>query len=97
MGTFLGFLLIYLLVKVVLIAVGIAIGFLLHWLVPSIDLGMGALIGVVATGFSIYFYGRLLTLPDSDLVTGAAETPSPITYIIDPIPMPRQRGSRRKA
>ena len=92
MRALLGLLLVYLLVKTVLIAVGIGIGFLLHWLVPSIDVGMGALIGVVATAFSIYLFARVSASADTDL----AETPSPVTYIIDPIPMPPQRGRRRK-
>ena len=54
MRSLLGFLFIYLLVKTFLIALGVGIGFLLHWIVPAIDVGMGVLIGVVATGFSIY-------------------------------------------
>lgn len=98
MRSLLGFLFIYLLVKTFLIALGIGIGFLLHWIVPAIDVGMGVLIGVVATGFSIYFFGRISALPDpSTLEDLEPETVSPVTYIIDPIPpLPRRRRSKRR-
>ncbi len=42
--------LVYLVLKLVLLALGIGVGWLLHWLIPAIDLGLGVLIGVVATG-----------------------------------------------
>jgi len=31
-------------------AIGLGVGFLLHWLVPAIDVGMATLIGVVTLG-----------------------------------------------
>ena len=98
MRSLLGFLFIYLLVKTFLIALGVGIGFLLHWIVPAIDVGMGVLIGVVATGFSIYFFGRISALPDSSTVEDPElETVSPVTYIIDPIPpLPRRRRGKRR-
>ena len=44
------------------IAVGLGGGFLLHRLVPSIDLGMGTLIGVVALGGCFLWLSRISTL-----------------------------------
>ena len=98
MRSLLGFLFIYLLVKTFLIALGVGIGFLLHWIVPAIDVGMGVLIGVVATGFSIYFFARISTLPDSSTAEDTElETVSPVTYIIDSIPpLPRRRRGKRR-
>jgi hypothetical protein len=43
-----------------ILALGAGLGFLLHWLLPAIDLGLGFLIGVVVTGFSIHFFSRLI-------------------------------------
>ena len=61
----LGLLAIYLLINLGLIGLGVGIGFLLHWMLPSVDLGMGVLIGVVATGFSIHYYARLMKVVDA--------------------------------
>jgi apolipoprotein N-acyltransferase len=44
------------------IAIGLGVGFLLHWLVPAIDLGMGTLIGVVTLGGCFLWLSRLSTL-----------------------------------
>lgn len=52
-------LIVYLLIKIVLLGIGIGIGFLLHWMLPTVDLGMGILIGVTATGIAIHFFIRL--------------------------------------
>jgi hypothetical protein len=60
MKAFLGLLLVYLLINLGLITVGVGIGFLLHRMLPSVDLGTGILIAVVATGFSIHYFIRLL-------------------------------------
>jgi NhaP-type Na+/H+ or K+/H+ antiporter len=38
---------VYLLIKAVLLAIGVGIGFLLHWMLPAVDLGIGILIGRV--------------------------------------------------
>lgn len=56
----LGMFFIYLIFNLGLIAFGVAIGFLLHWILPSVDLGTSILIAVVATGFSIHYFIRLL-------------------------------------
>ena len=49
----------YLLFNVLLIAFGIGTGFLLHWILPAVEIGMSILIGVVAAGISLYFGIRL--------------------------------------
>lgn len=60
MKVFLGLLLVYLVIHLGLIAIGVGFGFLLHGLMPSVDLGMGILTGVVSAGFSIHYFFRLL-------------------------------------
>ena len=44
------------------IVIGLGGGFLLHGLIPAIDLGMGTLIGVVALGGCFLWLSRLSTL-----------------------------------
>jgi divalent metal cation (Fe/Co/Zn/Cd) transporter len=56
----LGLFIIYLLIKAVLLGIGIGIGFLLHWMLPVVDLGIGILIGVVATGIAVHFFTQLM-------------------------------------
>ncbi len=60
MKAILGLLVVFILINLGLIAFGVAIGFLLHWILASVDLGTGILIAVVATGFSIHYFIRLL-------------------------------------
>ncbi len=60
MKAILGLLFLFILINLGLIAVGVAIGFLLHWILRSVDLGTSILISVVATGFSIHYFIRLL-------------------------------------
>ena len=43
-------------------AIGLGVGFLLHWLVPAIDLGMATLIGVVTLGGCFLWLSRISTL-----------------------------------
>jgi hypothetical protein len=44
------------------IAIGLGVGFLLHRLVPAIDLGMATLIGVVTLGGCFLWISRISTL-----------------------------------
>ncbi len=44
------------------ITIGVGVGFVLHRLVPPIDLGMGTLIGVVALGGCFLWLSRISTL-----------------------------------
>lgn len=48
----------YLAINLFLLGLGIGIGFLLHWILPAVDLGIGILIGVVTTIASINLYLR---------------------------------------
>jgi hypothetical protein len=47
---------------VVWMAIGLGVGFLLHWVVPLIDLGMATLIGVVTLGGCFLWLSRMSTL-----------------------------------
>jgi len=81
-----------------LLLLGTGIGFLLHWLMPSVDFGIGVLIGVITIGFTSQLFARISSMPLDDPLDDAtfAEpfTPQRITYLIDPEPRPRRR--RRK-
>ena len=56
------FLSMVLLSMTVWMAIGLGVGFLLHWLVPAIDLGMATLIGVVTLGGCFLWLSRISTL-----------------------------------
>lgn len=43
-------------------AIGLGVGFVLHWVVPAIDLGMATLIGVVTLGGCFLWLSRISTL-----------------------------------
>lgn len=60
MKAILGLLITFLVVNLGVIASGIGIGFLLRWVLPSVDLGAGILIGVVSIGLSIHYFSRIL-------------------------------------
>jgi hypothetical protein len=45
-----------LLIFLVVLIVGIGIGYLLHWLLPGVELGVGILIGVVTAIGSVNFF-----------------------------------------
>ncbi len=44
------------------IAMALGVGFLVHWVVPAIDLGMATLIGVVTLGGSVQWLSGISTL-----------------------------------
>ena len=52
-------LLVFLVINLFLLGLGTAIGFLLHWILPAVDLGVSILIGVVTTIAATAFYFRL--------------------------------------
>jgi hypothetical protein len=56
------FLLMVLLSMGVWIAIRLGVGFLLHWLVPATDVGMGTFIGVVTLGGGLLWLSRMSTL-----------------------------------
>jgi hypothetical protein len=61
MGVIIFYLALYGIISLGILALGAGMGFLLHWLLPAIDLGSGVLIGVVVAGFSIHFFSSLVT------------------------------------
>jgi hypothetical protein len=66
----------------------------LHWLVPEVEVGMGILIGVVATGMSLHFVARIMAMPDTDEAEaeGSPETRASVTfYPVRPLPSRRRR------
>jgi hypothetical protein len=56
------FLIMVLVRMAVWMAIGLGVGFLLHRLVPTIDLGMATLIGVVTLGGRFLWLSRISTL-----------------------------------
>jgi len=93
MKFFLGLLFFYLLFNVLLIALGIGIGFLLHWILPAVEIGMGIMIGVFVSGISLHFWIRMYTyLEDYAQEELFIDELSDITP-----PPPRRKRQRRKS
>jgi hypothetical protein len=95
----LGLLFLFLVVNLGILALGVGLGFLLHWLMPSVDLGMGILIGVIASGLSIHFLSSLLNyfgaFPTLPILLGGDEDPDRFPlYEIGP-PPPTRRKKRK--
>ena len=89
-------LILFLVILTVLLCVGIGIGFLLHWIMPSVDLGVAILIGVVTSGISIRFISGLMsTIPEDGDEIEDEERVSGRIYLIEP-PSLRRRRRRRK-
>ncbi len=83
MRSCLGMLGIYLVIKAVLLGVGLGIGALLHWIIPSIDLGIGTLIGVMVTIAAIFAINEILHIhmPSADLLDEFRIKDPPIVFI----------------
>ncbi len=98
MRSLLGTLLIYLAIKLFLLTVASVVGFLLHWLLPTIDIGIGLLIGLLATGMTLHFFGRLTSwLRLYSLVDDPIEPdflPPPVVIVEPPT---RRRGRRPRS
>jgi hypothetical protein len=101
-------LLVYIIIKVAIIGVGIGVGFVLNWLLPELNLSVAMLIGVIATGLSLHFFGRFLMF-DNSFHSFRGSTVGPdddddlddedaqeIIDIISSLPPPRTPGSRRR-
>jgi hypothetical protein len=100
MRAFGGFILIFSLMGALLLAFGSGVGFLLHWIIPSVDIGIGILIGVITVGFTAQVFARIISSPFStfgDDITYVEPLEERMTYIIDPEPEPRRRRRRGKA
>jgi hypothetical protein len=94
MRSLFSFLLIYLIIKLVILGVGAAVGFLLHWLLPEVNLGTALLTGVVATGLSTHFFIRLMAVVQ-DFEADEHEERRPITlFAIEPPRTPRRRRKK---
>jgi hypothetical protein len=99
MRALLGTLLIFGIICTFLLVLGAGIGFLLYWLLPGIDLGIGMLIGVIAIGFTAQLFARISSMPLDDPLDdpsfGEPFTSQRITYLIDPTP-PQRRRKRKQ-
>ena len=95
MRALLGTLLIFGAIAAILLALGAGIGFLLHWLISSVDIGIGILIGVLTIGFTAQLFARISSLPLDDPLDDSTYieplTPQRITYLIDPPPTRRRK------
>lgn len=63
MKSFLSLMVVLLVGLSLFVGIGVGIGFALNWLLPAIDPGIGALIGVVALAFTLQTLTRLMELP----------------------------------
>jgi hypothetical protein len=86
----------YLVFNLGLIVFGAGIGSLIHWILPSVDLGTGILIGLVATGFSIHYFTRVMSLVEVfDDTDEEDDDDIPPRFRVLPVP-PTRPGRRRK-
>ena len=82
-----------------LIGVGVGVGFVLHWLLPAIDVGIGALIGLIAFISAIRIVTRLMMAAPAEAEDedeeGREMKPSDIVYLVGGPSSKRRR--KRKA
>lgn len=99
MRAILGTLLIFGAIGAFLLVLGAGIGFLLHWIIPSVDLGIGILTGVLTIGFTAQLFARISSMPLDDPADDPTYieplTPQRIAYLIDPTP-PQRRRKRKQ-
>ena len=89
---------IFIFINALLLSIGIGIGFLLNWMLPSIDIRIGSLIGVISAGISFYYYLRVASSIKSylDEVEEENDDNSKVRLIAYPKKYSRDRGSKRK-
>ena len=87
------FFLFFLLLLVLMGGAGIGIGFLLHWLVPAIGVDIGTLIAVIALGWTLYFFLRIMNALS---VISYGETADSEFETIILKPMQRRRSTRKR-
>jgi len=101
MSAIIGLLVVYLVAQMVLLGIAIAEGFLLHWLIPAVDLNTGILVGTAFSIASFYLFVTFLRFA-ADLPTeGEAdeegeegeEEPPGVWVALPPL---GRRGRRRK-
>ncbi len=95
MRVLLGLVIIFLAISLLLIGFGVGVGALLHWIMPSISLGIGVLVGVAAGSVALITIGRLPVweMPEE----AAAETSDgsrATVYNLAAVPA-RRRGRRK--
>jgi hypothetical protein len=90
------FLMMTLLSMGVWIAVGLGVGFVLHRLVPAIDVGMGTLIGVVALGGCFLWLSRISTLEALYSHDDIEESDATWSTRLQVEPRPSRRKRRRR-
>lgn len=95
MLTFLLLVVLFLFALSLYIGAGVLIGMALHWIWPAIDLGIGALIGVVVLAQVLQFVARLwLYAPVLDEEIEPEEPPFKV--IVPPAAMPGRRARKRR-
>jgi hypothetical protein len=92
-------LLLFVIIAFILLVFGIGLGFLLHWIVPRVDVGMAILIGLVTTVSTLHFAIRLMVVSglfalEERAEEGAADLPA--FFSPEPAPRPWRRTKRKK-
>ena len=89
---------VYFVCMVVVLAVGVVVGFLLHWLLPAIDLGAAVIASTIAAAFGGYvifnILASLLLQPPAE--PSDEESESPVVYLVDAFPGPRSCRKRKR-
>jgi hypothetical protein len=97
MGLVFGFLVLYLIILVLLLGVGVGVGFVLHWLIPGVDMGLAILIGVITSGMAIHFYGRLTGLIEgAEPLDEGPQPDRPVSVRLYPVESFAPRRRKRK-
>ncbi len=89
---------VYFVCMLVVLAVGVGTGFLLHWLLPAIDVGAAVIASTVAAAFGGYvifnILAGLLGQPPTEPDDEASE--APVVYLVDALPGQRSRRKRKR-
>lgn len=104
MKTVLGLIAVYGVCQALLVGLAVAVGFLLHWLIPAIDLQTAVLVGVASTIASVYVFIQFLKsapilVESSDETEDAdeeEEDSSTLHVALRPLGSRRQRRKKRK-
>ena len=83
---------------VVVLAVGVGTGFLLHWLLPAIDLGAAVIASTISGVFGAYVPFKIMAalLIEPTVEPDDAAPESPVLYLVDAFPGQRSRRKRRR-
>ena len=99
MKSCLGMVGLFALLELFVVGLGLGVGFLLSWLLPSIGLGSGAVVGVIATGIAMYVFARIITSPafvddpDTDVILNSPTQ----TFIASLDTIPTRPRRKRKS